>query len=107
MNGGDIILNRIKTDCDEAVKAIRLEADKSRDAVMAEADKEAQSRVKVIVEKNEKKIRQTKAAAQSRSELEIRNALLRQRRREISCSTTFSDCPTANTFRQFTGSPLS
>ena len=35
MNGGEIILNRIKTDCDEAVKAIRLEADKSRDAVMA------------------------------------------------------------------------
>ena len=87
MNGGDIILNRIKTDCDEAVKAIRLEADKSRDAVMAEADKEAQSRVKVIVEKNEKKIRQTKAAAQSRSELEIRNALLRQRRREIDKTT--------------------
>ena len=87
MNGGDIILNGIKTDCDEAVKAIRLEADKSRDAVMAEADKEAQSRVKVIVEKNEKKIRQTKAAAQSRSELEIRNALLRQRRREIDKTT--------------------
>ena len=87
MNGGEIILNRIKTDCDEAVKAIRLEADKSRDAVMAEADKEAQSRVKVIVEKNEKKIRQTKAAAQSRSELEIRNALLRQRRREIDKTT--------------------
>jgi len=87
MNGGDIILNRIKTDCDEAVKAIRLEADKSRDAVMAEADKEAQSRVKVIVEKNEKKIRQTKAAAQSRSELEIRNALLKQRRREIDKTT--------------------
>ena len=87
MNGGDIILNRIKTDCDEAVKVIRLEADKSRDAVMAEADKEAQSRVKVIVEKNEKKIRQTKAAAQSRSELEIRNALLRQRRREIDKTT--------------------
>ena len=83
MNGGEIILNRIKTDCDEAVKAIRLEADKSRDAVMAEADREAQSRVKVIVEKNEQKLRQTKAASLSRCELEIRNALLRQRRSEI------------------------
>ena len=83
MNGGEIILNRIKTDCDEAVKAIRLEADKSRDAVMAEADREAQSRVKVIVEKNEQKLRQTKAASVSRCDLEIRNALLRQRRSEI------------------------
>ena len=83
MNGGDIILNRIKADCDETIQTIRLDADQSYDAAMAEADKEAQARVKVIVEKNEQKIRQLKAASRSRCELDIRNALLKQRRSEI------------------------
>lgn len=83
MNGGEIILNRIKSDSDENIKAIELEAEKANAEVMAEAEKKAKTREKEIAEKNIKKLAQVKASSKSRAELEIRNALLKQRRIEI------------------------
>ena len=83
MNGGEMILNRIKSDSDENIKAIELEAEKANAEVMAEAEKQAQAREKEIAEKNKQKLAQVKATSQSRAELEIRNALLKQRRSEI------------------------
>lgn len=83
MNGGETILNRIKADCDASVAAILQEAEKSNAAVLADADKTAASREADIAAKTRQALDRMQAASASRCELEIRNALLRQRRNEI------------------------
>ena len=83
MNGGETIINRIKSDCDESVAAIRLEAEKANAAVLAQANKQAQLRESEIAENTRQKVAQIQAASKSRAELAARTALLKQRRAEI------------------------
>ncbi len=83
MNGGEKIINRIKSDCDENVKAIELEAQAEYDKIIDEAKNQIEKDKKLNNEQAEKKLKQIKAAAKSKAELEIRNALLKKRREEI------------------------
>ena len=83
MNGEDKILNRIKSDCDENIRAIEQEAQAECDKILNEA--------KLRIEQNEKEnsakvlagIAQINAGAKSKVELEIRNAILKKRREDI------------------------
>ena len=83
MNGEDKILNRIKSDCDENIRAIEQEAQAECDKILNEA--------KLQIEENDKEnsakilagIAQINAGAKSKVELEIRNAILKKRREEI------------------------
>lgn len=83
MGGGDKILNRINADCDERISAINAEADSKYAQAMADGKKQAQQVSDDIAKKAEAKVQQIKAAAKSRAELEVRNALLKKRREEI------------------------
>lgn len=83
MNGSDIIIDRIKADCDKRVNAIELDAKNKRESIMSEAQAEAQKLVSEIEEKTTRKLAQMEASSKSRSELERRNALLKRRRIEI------------------------
>lgn len=83
MNGGEKIINRIKSDCDENVKAIELEAQAEYDKIIDEAKNQIEKNKTLNNEQTEKKLKQIKAAAKSKAELEIRNALLKKRREEI------------------------
>ncbi len=83
MNGSDRILSRIKSDCDESVRAIEARAKREQDAVIAEAQQNAHLNAAQIAEDAQKQCAQIKANAKSRAQLETRNALLKQRRTEI------------------------
>jgi len=83
MNGSERILSRIKTDCDESVRAIETHAQHERDRIIADAQHRADTEAAAIAEKAAQKCAQLEASAQSRAQLERRNALLKQRRKEI------------------------
>ena len=83
MNGSDVILGRIKSDCDQKVNAIEREAEQKRESVLAEAEKQAQKLERDIADKTSRELKRLEDSAKSRSELERRNALLKRRRAEI------------------------
>ena len=83
MNGSDVILGRIKSDCDQRVNAIEREAEQKRESVLAEAEKQAQKLERDIAGKTSRELKRLEDSAKSRSELERRNALLKRRRAEI------------------------
>ena len=83
MNGADKILNRIKSDCDENIKAIETQAKKECDKILAEAKNQAEKNTSQIAEQADKKVLQINATSKSRAELEVRNTLLKKRRSEI------------------------
>lgn len=83
MNGGDRILQQIKSDSDSAVKAVFAEAEKSRAQIMAQAEAQAEKSVGEIRMRAQEKNARAQASAKSRAELETRNALLKRRRLEI------------------------
>ena len=83
MNGNDRILSRIKSDCDESVRAIEAEAQKQHDSIIAAAQHEADKQAAEITEKAAIKAAQLHASGKSRAQLETRNALLKRRRMEI------------------------
>lgn len=83
MNGADRILNRIKSDCDENIKAIETQAKKECDKILAEAKNQAEKNASQIAEQADKKVLQINATSKSRAELEVRNTLLKKRRSEI------------------------
>ena len=83
MNGSDRILSRIKSDCDESVRAIADKARAESDRIIAEAQHKADTDAAAIAEKAAQKCAQLSASAQSRAQLETRNTLLKQRRIEI------------------------
>ena len=83
MNGGDKILNRIKSDCDEKIKEIEIQASEKCDEILAEAKGQAEKISAQIAEQAKKKIAQINATSKSRAELEVRNTLLKKRRSEI------------------------
>lgn len=83
MNSGDKIIARINSDCDEAIEKINSDAQEKRAQIIREAHASA-NKVKLEVEGQAlKKLSQMDASAKSRSELEIRNTLLKKRREEI------------------------
>lgn len=83
MNGSDRILSRIRSDCDASVRSIEEQAHKEHDRIIAEAQHKADAQAAAIAEQAAKKCAQTKTAGESRAQLDRRNALLRQRRKEI------------------------
>lgn len=83
MSGGDKILSRIKADCDENINVINADSAKLCSEILAEGQKQADKASAQIAEKASKKAEQMKAASKSRAELEVRNALLKRRRKEI------------------------
>lgn len=83
MSGSEKILSRIRSDCDESIRAIGEKAEKESAAIIAEAKKTAEANAAEMRAKTDKKLLQLDASAKSRSELETRNALLKRRRIEI------------------------
>ncbi len=83
MNGGEKILNRIKSDCDKNVEAILAKAEAECGDILSQAELKAEAAVKSVNDKTDAKIAQIKKSSQSRAELEIRNRILKQRRIEI------------------------
>lgn len=88
MNGSERILGRIKSDCDESVRATQENARKERDRIIAEAQLQADKSAAEVAEKAKKKRLQMETSAQSRAQLETRNALLKRRRSEIDKTVT-------------------
>ncbi len=83
MNGGDKILTRIKSDCDESIRKAEIETQKICDGILEQSKKEAEKAKLEISEKTKVKVEQINAMSKSRCELEIKNALLKKRRQEI------------------------
>lgn len=83
MNGGAKILDRIKSDCDERISIINAQADEATVQALENGKKQAELVAVQITEKANEKAKQMKSMAQSRAELEIRNALLKRKRQEI------------------------
>lgn len=83
MNGGDKILNRIKSDCDESIKAIEAKSKAECDKILADAKVQADKAAEEILNKASAKLAQINASFKSRAELEYRNILLKKRRAEI------------------------
>lgn len=83
MSGKDIILDRIKSDCDESIKKIDADAEKVCEQIFSESKLQAEKAALEIAKKAELKVKQINASSKSRAELEIRNALLKKRRSEI------------------------
>ncbi len=83
MDGREKILNRIKSDCDDSIRAIEAEAQKECDKIIAKAKADAQKSAAETDKKAQAKKAQLEASAKSRAELEARNAVLKQKRREI------------------------
>ncbi len=83
MNGGEKILNRIKSDCDKNVEAILSEANEECKAITEQAEIQAKKSADAVSDKAKAKVEQIKKSSKSRAELEIRNRILKQRRIEI------------------------
>ena len=83
MNGEDKILNRIKSDCDNNIKAINAEAQTKCDAIMKDAEAEIEKRKAESDAKAAKKVALINSSAKTGAELEMRNAVLKKRREEI------------------------
>ena len=83
MNGEDKILNRIKSDCDDNIKAIEREAQAECDKILNNANLQIAENEKENSSKLLAKIAQINAGTKSKVELGIRNAILKKRREEI------------------------
>ena len=83
MNGGDKLLSRIKSDCDESVRAIEAKSAEVCSGILAEAQNQGDKSAGEILRKAQTKVEQINASSKSRAELETRNALLKRRRSEI------------------------
>lgn len=83
MNGGDKLLSRIKSDCDESVRAIEAKSAETCSGILAQAQKQGEKSADEILRKAQAKVEQINASSKSRAELETRNALLKRRRSEI------------------------
>lgn len=83
MNGSERILSRIRTDCDESVRKIKTHAQHEHDRIIADAQHRADTQAAAVAEKTAQKRAQLETSSQSRAQLARRNALLKQRRKEI------------------------
>lgn len=83
MNGSERILSRIRTDCDESVRKIETHAQHEHDRIIADAQHRADTQAAAVAEKTAQKRAQLETSSKSRAQLARRNALLKQRRKEI------------------------
>ena len=83
MNGSERILSRIRTDCDESVRKIETHAQHEHDRIIVDAQHRADTQAAAVAEKTAQKRAQLETSSQSRAQLARRNALLKQRRKEI------------------------
>ena len=83
MNGGEKILNRIKSDSDKNVAEILSKADDECRDIMEQAEIQAEKAAKIVTDNADIKRLQFRKSSKSRAELEIRNSVLKQRRIEI------------------------
>ena len=61
MNGGDKILDRIKSDCDESIKAINAKAEETCSQILADGKAQAEQAALEIAKKAEVKVKQMNA----------------------------------------------
>ena len=83
VNGSDIILDRINSDCEESIAAVGAEADSRCEEILAQAQKQAEKNAAAIRGKGEKQLARLREMSRSRASLEARNTLLKTRREEI------------------------
>ncbi len=83
MGSCEKILESIRNDCNSNISLINADAEKTCGEIIAKGKAEADKAAAEIAAKAEKKSAQLRLAAKSRAELEKRNALLRNRRKEI------------------------
>ena len=83
MDGKERILSRIQSDCDESVRKTAEHAKHECDRITAAAQHEAGKQAAAVAEKTAQTLARMQASAQSRAQLEKRNALLKKRREEI------------------------
>ncbi len=83
MSGGDKILASIREDCEQNVQKIRALAQDDRTAALRKAQEDAQALLDDARRQAADKAAAAKKAAQSRAELEKRNAILKERRSQI------------------------
>lgn len=83
MNGGELILNRIQSDCDESVAAIAEDAEKRCESILAEARAQAEKDAAALREQGDRQVARLGEASKSRASLEARNLQLKARRAEI------------------------
>lgn len=83
MNGGEKILDRIKSDCDDNIREIEAKSAEICSQIILEGKTQAEKISADIAKRAEAKVMQINAMSKSRAELETRNALLKRRRKEI------------------------
>ena len=83
MNGGEKILDRIKSDCDDNIREIEAKSAETCSQIISEGKTQAEKISADIAKKADAKVIQINAMSKSRAELETRNALLKRRRKEI------------------------
>ena len=83
MNGGEKILDRIKSDCDDNIREIEAKSTETCSQIISEGKTQAEKISADIAKKADAKVIQINAMSKSRAELETRNALLKRRRKEI------------------------
>lgn len=83
MSGAEKIINRIKSDSQENIKAVIADAEERKASIISAAQAEAEEQASEIKASADKKAIQIKTAAESRAKLEIRTAILMRKRAEI------------------------
>lgn len=83
MNGGEKILDRIKSDCDDTIREIEAKSAETCSQIISEGKTQAEKISADIAKNADAKVIQINAMSKSRAELETRNALLKRRRKEI------------------------
>ena len=83
MNGGEKILDRIKSDCDCNIREIEAKSAEICSQIILEGKTQAEKISADIAKNADAKVIQINAMSKSRAELETRNALLKRRRKEI------------------------
>ena len=83
MSGGDKILASIREDCEQNVQKIRALAQEDRTAALEKAQAEAAELLEDAKRRIDSASATAKKAAESRAELEKRNAVLKERRTQI------------------------
>ncbi len=83
MNGREMILDRIKADCEQRIKAVKDNTAQQIAEIKEQAQSQADKNSAEIARRAGEKVKQINASSKSRAELETRNAVLRRKRKEI------------------------
>lgn len=83
MNGREMILDRIKADCEQRIKDVKDNTAQQIAEIKEQAQSQADKNSAEIARRAGEKVKQINASSKSRAELETRNAVLRRKRKEI------------------------